>query len=122
MYVVLINHILTPLKLSLDRRDQLCSGLESVGIVPIIPSGTYFLLGNMDKFGSSLSPAKFGSGTRDYQMARWMYEVVGVGVIPPTAFYSETHSQLGDRYLRFSFSRTPESIDRAIAAIEKFSQ
>ena len=79
-------------------------------------------MGNMDNFSTAFPPGKFGSGTRDYQMARWMYEVVGVGVIPPTAFYSEPHSHLGEKFLRFSFSRTPESIDRAIAAIQKFSQ
>ncbi|KAI6649195.1 tyrosine aminotransferase [Oopsacas minuta] len=105
-----------------DRRDELCSGLKSVGIVPITPSGTYFLLGNMDIFGTPFTPGKFGSGTRDYQLARWMYEEVGVGVIPPSAFYSEPHSHLADRFMRFSFARTPESIDKAINAIRKYNQ
>ena len=107
---------------TLDRRDELVSGFESIGIVPIIPSGTYFLLGNMDTFAASFKHGEFGSGTRDYQMARWMYEVVGVGAIPPSAFYSESHAHLGEKFLRFSFCRTPESIEKAINALRKFNQ
>ena len=98
------------------------SGLDSIGMTYIVPSGTYFLLGNVDTLEGKFNPEGFGSGTRDYQMARWMYEVVGVGVIPPSAFYSESHAYLGEKYLRFSFCRTPESIQRAVDTLRKFNQ
>ena len=76
------------------------AGIDGAGLKATMPKGTYFVVADFsDVF----------DGT-DVEFARYMVTEIGVGVIPPTAFYSEEHKHMGQQHIRFrSPSRTKPS-------------
>lgn len=91
------------------KRDKLLSALEDVGLTPVRPDGSYFILvatGHLDV------PVPAGT-LRDVAVCRWFTTDVGVTAIPPSPFYSPDHQYLTDNLARFCFCKTDEMLDEA---------
>jgi N-succinyldiaminopimelate aminotransferase len=85
------------------KREILMQGLESAGLKAYRPRGTYFIMADFsDVFAGD-----------DVAFARHMIEHIGVACIPPTAFYSEAHKALGQRYVRFAFCKNDATLHQA---------
>jgi aspartate/methionine/tyrosine aminotransferase len=83
------------------RRDALVSVLNQVGLSPLVPQGSYFVLADH---------TSFGLGT-DVEFAHALVKHAGVAVIPCSAFYS---SQQGATSLvRLAFCKTLKTIHEA---------
>lgn len=98
-----------------EKRDRLLTVLDEVGLRPVCPDGSYFILvhtGHLDV------PAEPGS-RRDYSVCRWFTREVGVTAIPPSAFYSSDHQYLTDNLARFCFCKTDEMLDEAAVRLRK---
>ncbi len=91
------------------KRDKLLSALEDVGLTPVRPDGSYFILvatGHLDV------PVPAGT-LRDVAVCRWFTTDVGVTAIPPSPFYSPDHQYLTDNLARFCFCKTDDMLDEA---------
>jgi aspartate/methionine/tyrosine aminotransferase len=92
------------------KRDKLLTALEEVGLTPVRPDGSYFIIvatGHLDV------PVPEGV-RRDVAVARWFTTHVGVTAIPPSPFYSPEHQYLTDNLARFTFCKTDDMLDEAV--------
>jgi N-succinyldiaminopimelate aminotransferase len=86
------------------RRDQLCTGLEAVGLRALRPAGTYFV--NADV------------GTDAVNYCEWLARELGIVAIPTSVFYDD--KVVSAQLVRFAFCKRveviAEAVDRLIAA------
>jgi aspartate/methionine/tyrosine aminotransferase len=97
------------------KRDKLLSVLDEVGLQPLSPDGSYFILvqtGHLDV------PLEAGY-RRDFSVCRWFTREVGVAAIPPSPFYSSQHQFLTDNLARFCFCKTDEMLDEAAVRLRR---
>ncbi|XP_053416287.1 kynurenine--oxoglutarate transaminase 1 isoform X1 [Nycticebus coucang] len=86
------------------RRDNMIRSLQSVGLKPIIPQGSYFLITDISDFKRRM-PDLPGTADEPYdsRFVKWMIKNKGLASIPVSIFYSEPHRKLFDHYIRFCF-------------------
>ena len=92
------------------KRDKLIGALDEVGLTPVQPDGSYFII-----FATGHLPVAVPEGTRrDVAVARWFTTDIGVTAIPPSPFYSPQHQYLTDNLARFCFCKTDDMLDEAV--------
>ncbi len=89
-----------------SMRDKLGSALSELGFVVRAPKGSYFIMADHTKVSRKLGL------TTDIELCRWLPEHAAVAAVPPSAFYDTPN--LGHNFVRFSFAKTEDTIDRAI--------
>jgi aspartate/methionine/tyrosine aminotransferase len=92
------------------KRDKLMVALDEVGLTPVRPDGSYFII---VATGHLSVPVPEGT-RRDVAVARWFTTDVGVTAIPPSPFYSPEHQYLTDNLARFCFCKTDDMLDEAV--------
>jgi N-succinyldiaminopimelate aminotransferase len=93
----------------LARRDFLAGVLAQVGLRVCVPGGTYFIMAEIEPLGYD----------DDVAFCRWLTTEVGVAAIPPSAFYSDAHKGLGQKWARFAFCKRQETLERAAERLAK---
>jgi aspartate/methionine/tyrosine aminotransferase len=102
------------------KRDRLVSLLQSAGLEPIVPQGSYFVLADTNKINPSVYMNSSDKSSRDYQFCRWLVREIGVAAIPPTAFYhSEKSKKIAEGLARFCFCKKDETIEEAGERLQK---
>ncbi len=97
------------------KRDFLLGVLREVGLSPLTPDGSYFIL-----IDTSHLPVPLEAGQRrDRSVCRWFTREIGVAAIPPSPFYSPEHQSLTDNLARFCFCKTDEMLQEAAARLTK---
>ena len=84
------------------KRDRLAAGLRSVGLDPVLPSGTYFMT-------TDVTPLGFGDGL---EFCRILPQRCRVVAIPHQVFYDRI--QAGRAYVRWAFCKADDVIDEAV--------
>ncbi|XP_038046548.1 kynurenine--oxoglutarate transaminase 3-like [Patiria miniata] len=100
------------------KRDKLAGLLRDIGLSPIMPQGSYFMLANVSHLDLDLSDS--GDGPRDYKIVRWITRNLGVATIPCSAFYCEEHRAFGEKYIRFCFIKEDSTIEKAAEKLRKW--
>lgn len=90
-----------------ERRDFLVGVLREVGFEAAEPSGTYFVMADVSRFGFE----------DDFAFARHLTADVGVACIPPSVFYAKEKAQ-GRRLARFAFCKKMETLKEAARRLE----
>jgi N-succinyldiaminopimelate aminotransferase len=85
------------------KRDYLAVGLAEAGFEVSLPVGAYFIM-------AGIRPLGFED---DFACCKYLAAEVGVAAIPPSAFYSAPNKALGQKYVRFAFCKTMETLERA---------
>ncbi|MCB9140296.1 MAG: aminotransferase class I/II-fold pyridoxal phosphate-dependent enzyme [Caldilineaceae bacterium] len=98
----------------LGKRDKLITALDGVGLTPVTPDGSYFVLFDT----SSLTVPVAEGQRRDVAVCRWLTTKAGVAAIPPSPFYSGPHQHLTDNLARFCFCKTDEMLDEAVRRLQ----
>ncbi|HWO92936.1 MAG TPA: aminotransferase class I/II-fold pyridoxal phosphate-dependent enzyme [Methylomirabilota bacterium] len=88
-----------------ERRDALVTGLQECGLQATMPDGAYYVMAGIAGFGFD----------DDTAMARHLIEQFAVATVPASSFYHDP--QVGRGYLRFSFPKRLETIERGLAAL-----
>jgi aminotransferase len=83
------------------RRDVLFEALTAVGFGCTLPQGAYYIMADVRPL----------SDLDDVAFARYLTEKVGVAPVPGTSFYHEP--ALGRHAVRFTFSKTEETLRQA---------
>ena len=93
-----------------ESRRLLLRGLENAGFKCTVPEGAYYIWTDTSATGFK----------DDRKLAHHLITKVGVGAVPGSSFY---HSPASGRLrLRFSFSKKPETIRRAVVRLGKFGK
>ncbi|MEO1671823.1 MAG: pyridoxal phosphate-dependent aminotransferase [Cyanobacteria bacterium J06631_2] len=90
------------------KRQLICDALDSVGMTPIIPQGSYYVLADISKLGFDKSI--------DAAMA--LLEKTKVASVPGTSFY---RGKIGEQLLRFCFAKNDEILTKACERICSFA-
>jgi kynurenine--oxoglutarate transaminase/cysteine-S-conjugate beta-lyase/glutamine--phenylpyruvate transaminase len=99
------------------KRDHLLTVLDAVGLTPMTPDGSYFIIVDTAALDA---PVAVGE-RRDVAVCRWLTKEIGVAAIPPSPFYSEPHQNLTDNLARFTFCKTDEMLKEAALRLRKLS-
>jgi aspartate/methionine/tyrosine aminotransferase len=92
-----------------ERRDALVDGLRQRGFDARPPDGAYYVMAGISSFGT----------TDDVAFTRRLIEQAAVATVPGSSFYH--HPALGRGYVRFSFPKKLETIERGLAALQGLS-
>uniref|UniRef100_A0A8C4XS78 Aminotransferase class I/classII large domain-containing protein n=1 Tax=Falco tinnunculus TaxID=100819 RepID=A0A8C4XS78_FALTI len=104
------------------KRDWLVQSLDAVGMKPIIPEGTYFLVADISKFRSSVPDVPDSDEPYDSRFAKWMVKNKGLAAIPLSAFYSEAHKNNYNHFIRFCFAKEEATLKAANDILQKWKQ
>ncbi|POI21167.1 hypothetical protein CIB84_015086, partial [Bambusicola thoracicus] len=88
-----------------QKRDQLVQSLVAVGMKPIIPEGTYFLVADISEFKSEVPDVPNSDEPYDSRFAKWMVKNKGLAAIPLSAFYCGAHKDNYNTFIRFCFAK-----------------
>jgi L-glutamine---4-(methylsulfanyl)-2-oxobutanoate aminotransferase len=91
------------------RRDFLLEGLCARGFGCYKPSGAYYIMTDITRFGFS----------DDVTCARYLVSEIGVATVPGSSFYHDP--ALGADKIRFCFCKTSATLERAVSLLEKLS-
>lgn len=97
------------------KRDHLLVVLDDVGLTPMTPDGSYFIIVDTAALDAPVAPGE----RRDIAICRWLTKEIGVAAIPPSPFYSEPHQYLTDNLARFTFCKTDEMLEEAARRLKK---
>nr|XP_002119772.3 kynurenine--oxoglutarate transaminase 3 [Ciona intestinalis] len=94
------------------KRDRLASILREIGMEPILPQGGYFILADASKLKVDLSDSAGSGENYDYRLVKWITRNKKVATIPNSAFYSDEHKDIAEKFIRFCFCKKDETIDK----------
>ena len=92
------------------KRAALYGALTAAGLECTNPDGAYYIIANIDKLGFK----------DDFAAADFVLEDVGVAAVPGSSFYHRP--ELGHGKLRFTFSKSDETIAAAAARLSKLGE
>ncbi len=85
------------------KRDYLAQALGEAGLEVSLPDGAFFIMAGINGLGFD----------DDFAFCRHLAARVGVAAIPPSAFYTQGHRELGRSYARFAFCKTWDRLKEA---------
>jgi aminotransferase len=88
------------------KRDRLCDALESAGLEPYRPHGSYFALADVSRL----------PGNTGLERTMHLLRQVGVAAVPGEAFF---HGREGHDIARFCFGKTDEDLEEACRRLAK---
>ncbi|KAK8134839.1 aminotransferase class I and II [Apiospora sp. TS-2023a] len=80
------------------------------------PEGGYFVMVNMQKVQVPADypfPAHVANRPRDFKLAWFMIQEIGVAAIPPTEFYTDGNAHLAEDYMRFAVCKEDDVLEAA---------
>ncbi|PNI68992.1 KYAT1 isoform 8 [Pan troglodytes] len=102
-------------------RDHMIHSLQSVGLKPIIPQGSYFLITDISDFKRKM-PDLPGAVDEPYdrRFVKWMIKNKGLVAIPVSIFYSVPHQKHFDHYIRFCFVKDEATLQAMDEKLRKW--
>lgn len=85
------------------KRDLLMTALQATPFRPLNAQGSYFVMAD----SSALNYKD------DVALCEDLPARVGVGAIPPSAFYCDAHKHLAKHLVRFAFCKSDEALKKA---------
>ncbi|XP_049751555.1 kynurenine--oxoglutarate transaminase 1 isoform X2 [Elephas maximus indicus] len=103
------------------KRDHMIRSLQSVGLRPIIPQGSYYLITDISDIKSKM-PNLPGATDEAYdrRFVKWMIKNKGLSAIPVSIFYSEPHQKHFDHYIRFCFVKDEATLQAMDEKLQKW--
>jgi kynurenine aminotransferase len=90
---------------------------DELGLPYSDPEGGYFVLVNMRKVKLPEDypfPPHVASRPRDFKLAWFLIQEVGVAAIPPTEFYTEENALIAEDYIRFAVCKPDDVLETAM--------
>ncbi|KAF7547924.1 hypothetical protein G7Z17_g7381 [Cylindrodendrum hubeiense] len=108
--------------------DRLNEVFDELNLPYSDPEGGYFVLVNMAKVKLPEDypfPPHVASRPRDFKLAWFLIQELGVAAIPPTEFYTDANAHLAEDYIRFAVCKTDEVLEEAkerLRGLKKYIQ
>lgn len=105
------------------NRDHMARSLQSVGLTPVLPQGSYFLITDISGFKSKM-PDLPGAEDEPYdrRFAKWMIKNKGLAAIPVSIFFSQSHQKDFDHYIRFCFIKEESTLKAMDERLQKWKE
>ncbi|XP_038192803.1 kynurenine--oxoglutarate transaminase 1 isoform X2 [Arvicola amphibius] len=105
------------------NRDHMIRSLQSVGLKPLIPQGSYFLIADISDFKSKM-PDLPGAEDEPYdrRFAKWMIKNKGLVTIPVSIFFSQPPQKDFDHYVRFCFVKDEATLQAMDERLQKWKR
>ncbi|CAH6788851.1 Kyat1 [Phodopus roborovskii] len=105
------------------NRDHMIRSLQSVGLKPLIPQGSYFLIADISDFKRKM-PNLPGAEDEPYDrcFAKWMIKNKGLVAIPVSIFFSKPHQKDFDHYIRFCFVKDEATLQAMDERLQKWKR
>lgn len=117
------DSVITDMKAKMDRFNEIWKELD----IPYSePEGGYFVMVNLSKVQLPPNypfPPDVASRPRDFKLAWFLIQELGVAAIPPTEFYTEENALIAEDYLRFAVCKTDDILESAkerLRGLKKF--
>ncbi|ROV93014.1 hypothetical protein VPNG_09424 [Cytospora leucostoma] len=110
------------------RMSRFTAVFDELGLPYSEPEGGYFVMANLAKVKLPEDypfPPHVASRPRDFKLAWFLIQEVGVAAIPPTEFYTEENAHIAEDYLRFAVCKPDEVLDDAkerLRGLKKYIQ
>jgi aminotransferase len=91
----------------LVKRDRMLAILEEAGFRCFKPSGAYYIMTDISKFGFP----------DDLSFAKYLVEKIGVAVVPGSSFYDDP--AMGARQVRFTFCKKESTLATCAEKLSK---
>lgn len=110
------------------RMDRFNEVWKELGVPYSEPEGGYFVMVNLHKVklpDDYPFPAHVASRPRDFKLAWFMIQELGVAAIPPTEFYTDQNAAIVEDYLRFAVCKPDDVLELAkerLRGLRKFIQ
>ncbi|XP_036607062.1 kynurenine--oxoglutarate transaminase 1 isoform X2 [Trichosurus vulpecula] len=102
------------------KRDHMINSLQTIGLRPIVPQGTYFLMLDISTFKKKMPHLPGSEGEAyDSRFVKWMIKNKGLVAIPVSVFYGPEQKKHFDHYIRFCFIKNDSTLQ---AMDEKLQQ
>lgn len=89
---------------------------DELGLTYSIPEGGYFVMANLHKVklpNGYPFPPHVASRPRDFKLAWFLIQELGVAAIPPTEFYTDANAQIAEDWLRFAVCKNDDILEDA---------
>ncbi|XP_042101538.1 kynurenine--oxoglutarate transaminase 1-like isoform X1 [Ovis aries] len=102
-------------------RDHMIQSLQSVGLRPVIPQASYFLITDISDFKNKM-PDLPGAADEPYdrRFVKWMIKNKGLMAIPVSTFVSVPHQKFFDHYIRFCFVKDESTLRAMDQKLQKW--
>ncbi|HEY9687516.1 MAG TPA: aminotransferase class I/II-fold pyridoxal phosphate-dependent enzyme [Coleofasciculaceae cyanobacterium] len=90
-----------------EKRETMLSILDEAGIKYFRPQGAYYVFTDIGNFGYKT----------DVEFTHFLVKEIGVAVVPGSSFFSKP--ELGHRFVRFCFSKKPDTLNAARTRLQK---
>lgn len=110
------------------RVDRFNEVFEELGLPYSEPEGGYFVMANFSKVKLPADypfPPHVASRPRDFKLAWFLIQEVGVAAIPPTEFYTDANHKIVEDYLRFAVCKPDDVLETAkerLRGLKKYIQ
>ncbi|KAK2819353.1 hypothetical protein Q5P01_024914 [Channa striata] len=104
------------------KRKKLALCLESMGLQPIMPEGSYFMIVDISSVKVDLNDESTKDDPYDLRFVKWLIKEKGLSAIPVSAFYGPEHIREFDKYIRFCFVKEDSTLDAAENILKNWSQ
>ncbi|XP_029468831.1 kynurenine--oxoglutarate transaminase 1 isoform X2 [Rhinatrema bivittatum] len=104
-----------------QKRDRLARCLTEVGMEPIIPEGSYFMMADISRFKTKVPPSDDADEPYDYTFVTWMMKNKHLAAIPVSAFYSTPHRKSCEHFIRFCFVKENPTLEAAEEILRRWS-
>jgi aspartate/methionine/tyrosine aminotransferase len=91
------------------KKDLLITALRETPFRALEPQGSYFVIADSSVLGYN----------NDIELCEDLPKRIGVGAIPPSAFYSDEHKHFAKHLVRFTFCKTNEALEEAKQRLQK---
>ncbi|XP_042243502.1 kynurenine aminotransferase-like isoform X1 [Homarus americanus] len=95
------------------KRNNIVKILTEAGLNPIVPEGGYFILADVRNITSKIDIGGDSNERKDFRFVKWLSRNRKLQGIPPSAFYSPEHGDIGENYIRFCFIKEDENLEKA---------
>jgi N-succinyldiaminopimelate aminotransferase len=86
--------------------------LAGSGMKAMMPQGTFFVMADFSDVYNGTSA----------DFARYLTSEIGVACIPPGVFYSPEHAHISQKYARFSFCKSDDTLREAGRRLAKLKK
>lgn len=104
----------------LSKITLFTSVFDELGIPYSQPEGGYFVMANFSKVRLPSDypfPPHVASRPRDFRLAWFLIQELGVAAIPPSEFYTDANAHIVEDYLRFAVCKPDEVLREAMGRL-----
>ncbi|KAL3232722.1 putative kynurenine--oxoglutarate transaminase BNA3 [Nakaseomyces bracarensis] len=111
-----INYFDNMRKEYIRKFEILTKVFDELGLPFTKPEGTYFILVDFSKVKIPADyefPEELHAKAKDFRIAYWLINEIGIVAIPPTEFYIAEHEKVAENLLRFAVCKEDDYLEKA---------